>query len=387
MSSISRLTGFLGFGAVLALVGPACSVDAPETSTTTAGTSATAGNPATAGVGGTPGTGGGTTLGGAGSPSTAGTPSAAGAGGMVGIAGAGGTSSTAGSTGTAGSGGGAGGLPNAVASMGCGKPATQALEMFTNYKETIPASALVTEKWQAREYWVRLPANYNPNRPYPTVFVGPGCGGKGNNAQPIQDASGADAIVVGIDYSAAATGRDCFMTEAFPDPEANYVEETAKNVMDAFCVDKSRLFIEGFSSGSWIAYLEGCVDGGPGGLFKGIGTATGNWQGSLPDSACKGPVAFMGSHDSGDPQGYNTYPGGRDHVLKLNGCTMPPVTTPYDAGPMVKAPNAGSTVTCVQYMGCMAPTVFCTTTGLGHNDQVASGISTYGFWKFWMSLP
>jgi poly(3-hydroxybutyrate) depolymerase len=297
-----------------------------------------------------------------------------------------GAAGSAGSTGTAGSGGGSG-LPNAVKSMGCGKAAGQELGMFVNHKETITASALVTEKWQPREYWVRLPANYDSNRAYPAVFVGPGCGGKGNNAQPIQNASGNDAIVVGIDYSASATGRDCFMTEAFPDPEVNYVEETAANVEAAFCVDKSRLFIEGFSSGSWIAYMEGCVDGGPGGLFKGIGTATGNWQGSLPDTACKGPVAFFGSHDSGDPQGYNMYPGGRDHVLKLNGCTMPAVTTPYDAGPMVKAPTGNSTVTCVQYMGCQAPTVFCTTTGLGHNDQVASGISTYGFWKFWMSLP
>jgi poly(3-hydroxybutyrate) depolymerase len=86
--------------------------------------------------------------------------------------------------------------------------------------------------------------------------------------------------VVGLDYSAAATGRECFMTEAFPDPEVNYVEETAVNVGNAFCVDKSRLFIEGFSSGSWISYLMGCVGGGPDGLFKGSGTATGNWQGS-----------------------------------------------------------------------------------------------------------
>jgi hypothetical protein len=38
-------------------------------------------------------------------------------------------------------------------------------------------------------------------------------------------------------------------------------------------------------------------------------------------------------------------------------------------------------------MGCKAPTVFCTTTGQGHNDQVATGISTFGFWKFWMGLP
>ena len=30
---------------------------------------------------------------------------------------------------------------------------------------------------------------------------------------------------------------------------------------------------------------------------------------------------------------------------------------------------------------------FCTTTGLGHNDQVGTGLSTFGFWKFWSSLP
>jgi hypothetical protein len=155
----------------------------------------------------------------------------------------------------------------------------------------------------------------------------------------------------------------------------------------AFCIDTSRRFIEGFSSGSWMSYLMGCVDGGPGGLFKGQANATGNWQGSLPDTACKGPTAYFGSHDSGDPDPYNKYPGGRDHVLKKNGCTMPVATMPYDPGPMVKPPNAGVTISCVQYMGCQVPTVFCTTTGQGHNDQVATGLSTFGAWKFWTSLP
>ncbi len=63
-------------------------------------------------------------------------------------------------------------------------------------------------------------------------------------------------------------------------------------------------------------------------------------------------------------------------------------TMPYDPGPGVKA-TAGSTIDCVQYMGCMPgyPVVFCTTTGLGHNDQIGTGLSTFGFWNFWMSLP
>jgi hypothetical protein len=340
----------------------------------------------TTGVAGTSGAAGTGSTGVAGNSGAAGTGSAAGTNGTAGTSGAAGTGGAAGTTGAAGTGG---SLPGAVRSAGCGKPAPAAQTppaTFVMYKETITASALVTAKWQPRQYWVWLPKNYDQNRAYPIVLVGPGCGGKGNNAQPIQNASGDNAIIVGLDYSAAATGRDCFMTEAFPDPENNYVEETIGHVDDDFCVDKSRHFIEGFSSGSWISYMSGCVIGGPGGLIRSFGTATGNWQGSLPLTACKGATAFFGSHDSGDPQGYNTYPGGRDNVLKMNGCTAPPVTTPFDPGPMVKAPTANSTVKCVEYMGCKAKTVFCTTTGLGHNDQVSSGIATFGFWKFWSEL-
>jgi len=343
---------------------------------TTTGGSAAAGAPGTSGAAGTI-----AAAGGAGMPGTAGMTT--GTSGAAGTAGSAGMAGAAGSTGV----GGGSNMAGAVPSKGCGMaaPAMQTPGTFVKYTETIAASAVVTAKWQPRDYWVWVPPNYNPAHAYPTVFVGPGCGGTGDKSIPIQNASGNDAIVVGLDYSSAATGRDCFMTEAFPDPEVDYVEGTAANVKAAFCVDESRLFIEGFSSGSWIAYLEGCVDGG-GGLFKGIGTATGNWQGSLPDTACKGPVAYMGAHDSGDPQSYNSYPGGRDHVLKLNGCTSPPVTTPYDPGSMVKAPG-GKTISCVQYMGCKAPTVFCTTTGEGHSDQVDSGLSTFGYWKFWMALP
>jgi poly(3-hydroxybutyrate) depolymerase len=335
---------------------------------TSAGTgNATAG---AAGVGGTPGTAG------------AGTGGAT--GGSTGGGGAA-TGGVGGTTGGTGSGGGSGGLPNAVASMGCGKATGQPLEMFVNYKETLPETPLVTKVWQDREYWVRLPANYNPNRPYPTVFVGPGCGGKGNNAIPIQEATGEDAIIIGLDYKAAATGRDCFMTESFPDPEVDYVAATVDAVGKAYCVDESRRFITGFSSGSFLSYLLRCAEGGSTGLFKGSGHAAGNWQGSMPLTACKGPAAYIAGHDMGDGD-YNKYPGGRDNVLKQNGCTMPPVTTPWDPGPKVMA-TAGKTLSCVQYMGCQAPTVFCSTTGLGHNDQVASGLSTHGFWKFWMSLP
>lgn len=35
-----------------------------------------------------------------------------------------------------------------------------------------------------REYYVWLPAGYDPTRAYPLVFEGPGCGGKGTDVYP-----------------------------------------------------------------------------------------------------------------------------------------------------------------------------------------------------------
>jgi poly(3-hydroxybutyrate) depolymerase len=195
-------------------------------------------------------------------------------------------------------------------------------------------------------------------------------------------ASNNDAIVVGLDPDNAAEGRPCFNSETYPDPEEPYFNQALKEVEAKYCVDRSKLFVEGFSSGSWLTNLIGCVDGD---VIRGQGNASGCMQGAHP--TCKGPVAYIAGHDKADPA--NSYQCGsdnRDRMVKLNGCSTD--TEPYDPGPDVKAPQ-GSTISCVQYKNCMPgyPVVWCTTTGLGHNDQVGTGLSTFGFWKFWMSLP
>ena len=312
----------------------------------------------------------------AGSLSSAGS-SAAGAGGMSagGAAGVGGAAGSAGAS----AGAGGGGNPDAVPSMGCGMTSAQELGKYVKYTETV---AGVPVAWQGRNYFVYLPKTYNPARAYPVVFVGPGCGATGDTGIPIMQASAEDAIVVGLDPDPAAEGRQCFNSESYPDPEEPYFNETLKQVEAKFCVDKSRLFVEGFSSGSWLTNLIGCVDGD---VIRGQGNASGCMQGAHP--TCKGPVAYMGVHDSGD--GSNSYQCGKDNkdrIVKLNGCTDQ--TMPYDPGPMITV-MPPVTVSCVQYVGCKPgyPVVWCTTTNLGHNDQVGTGLSTFGFWKFWSSLP
>jgi poly(3-hydroxybutyrate) depolymerase len=355
------------------------------------GACSTGSGPATTGTSAT-GTGGSTSAAGAGGMGMGGSAGALGVGGTAGstTAGAAGSGGAAGATGMGGAAGSVGGQSvggtggasgaHVMPSTGCSKPAGQALMTYVKYTETI---AGVPAAWMPRNYFVWLPANYDPNHAYPTVFVGPGCGGTGDTGIPIMKASGNDAIVIGLDPDPQAENRPCFNTESYPDPEVPYFDATLQKVEDSFCIDKSRLFIEGFSSGSWMTNLIGCVDGG---VIRGQGNASGCMQG-LPGGTCKGPVAYFGAHNN--PDGNNSYDCGtsnRDRIAKLNGCSM--TTMPYDPGPDVKAPQ-GATINCVQYTGCMPgyPVVFCTTTGLGHNDQVGSGLSTFGFWKFWMSLP
>ena len=371
LSSVGRL--FLP----LPLLISACSSSAPQANgpgqagASTAGAGQTAAGAPSAGSAGAPASNGG------GGASAAGAAGSGVAG--SGVVGAGGMSE-GGAAGQAGAGqGGAGGTSGALKSAGCGVLPTQSLAMYTKFPETV---AGVAASWTARDYFVWLPNNYDPTRAYPTVFVGPGCGGTGDQGIPIMKASQNDAIVVGLDPDPAGEGRQCFNSETYPDPEEPYFNETLKEVEAKYCVDKSKLFVEGFSSGSWLTNLIGCVDGD---VIRGQGNASGCMQGTHPD--CKGPIAYIAGHDLND--GNNSYQCGednRDRIVKLNGCSTE--TEPYDAGPDVKAPP-GATISCVQYKNCKPgyPVVWCTTTGLGHNDQVGTGLSTFGFWKFWTSLP
>jgi len=353
----------------------ACSSD-PPAGTDTGQSGANIGGAAGQASGGAPNAGSAGTLNGAGSTAAGAAGASAGA---AGAGGAGGASGAAGSVGASGSAGTGGGNAGAKPSAGCNVANTQALGSYVAASEMVSGVATV---WQARTYSVYLPATYDSKRAYPVVFTAPGCSGNGS-AIPMEKVSKEDAIIVRLDYKAAATGRDCFNTESWPDPEEDYFRETAKQVEAKFCVDTSRRFIEGFSSGSWLTNLIGCADGD---MMRGQGNASGCMQGARP-ATCKGPVAFMGAHDMGDQN--NTYQCGtenRDRVVKLNGCSNQ--TMPYDPGPDIKA-KAGVTVSCVQYVGCMPgyPVVWCTTTGQGHTDQVETGLSTFGFWKFWSALP
>ena len=226
-------------------------------------------------------------------------------------------------------------------SAGCGTSPTQALNSYVQHNITVTGLAAGdVAMYGKRNYYLRLPTGYDQTTKYPTVFLGPGCGGTGKDVIPVQNASMGNAILVGL----SPVGQ-CFKTNGAASPENQYFDAVLKEVEGATCVDKGRVFVAGFSSGSWLANQLGCL---------------------------RASVLRV------DPA--NAFAGGeaaRDRILKINGCTGTD-TVPYDAG----TPSP-----CMQYTGCPAayPVVWCPTTGKGHSDQIP--ISTTGFWKFWSSLP
>lgn len=313
-----------------------------------AGTSEPMGPAGDASVAGT--SGGGDTGGGGAGGSSAGMSGGAGVGsaGMSGGAG----------VGSAGMSGGAGGVGTSSPSAGCRLPPSQALGSWVEQPK-------LTVNGKARQWWVWLPTGYDPTRTYPVVFTFHGCGGP-DNFVPMQKATGTSAILIrGTGGSSgcwgySGTGDDVLFFDAM--------------LADAFakrCVDKSRVFLTGYSSGSWFANTLECVRGDK---VRAVATVSG---GVVNRGTCKGKYARLFLHDANDTVNKFVENGNqaeRTRLLGLNHCMA-------SAAPIPEAPPP-----CARYQGCDAgyPVIMCQTTGRGHNrqDDLAPG----AFWGLFSSL-
>jgi polyhydroxybutyrate depolymerase len=308
----------------------------------------------------------------------AGTTSAAGAAGAPATAG-GGAGGSGGAPGTGGaSGGGAGGAGGIMKSTGCGKPAPGEFTPEMYVRKSLPDIAK-TNQGAERVYELRLPKDYDMNRPYPIVFESHGC--DGSIPFHIEDVTKTDALVVALragDNQDNDYNGGCFATGPNDDRlvEASYFDAVVTAIEMNLCVDKDKLFMEGYSSGSWLTNLLGCVRAK---TLRGQGNATGGLP-KVP-AVCEGPMAAMLVHDEGDTM--NTIEEGikaRDRLKAINGCSDTTLPYQWDVNP--DTPSV-----CVQYQGCMPgyPLIWCQTQGKGHSD--GKPMTTVGLWKFWSSLP
>lgn len=259
-----------------------------------------------------------------------------------------------------------------------GYTAYTVMQMGETISGTDPTKAV------ARDMWVRVPFDYDPNHPYEVVYIGIGCGGgNGENASyPLfNEAQGGDEekIYVGVDLPANQPNGPCYDNRA---GEAS-MEWEAFDLMHTlleskFCVDNNRVYVGGFSTGGWLANMWGCYFAGldpdrkfaPNFRIRGQAATTGNQPDNNP--TCNGPVAGFWLHDSDDMA--NLIQGnidGLNRVLEMNDC-VGSATAPWGA-------TSDLSDVCLQYTDCPAeyPVIFCTTSGRGHSDQPERSIPGY----------
>lgn len=187
----------------------------------------------------------------------------------------------------------------------------------------------------ARSYCVMVPTGYNPTRANRVRYSLHGCGGSINMSGT---ASNSPFIMVypkseGSCWDGSTAGRDAMFIQAI---EAE-LERT-------LCVDRSRIFADGYSSGGFMATTLACA------RFAGIRAAA--TAGGASNCARPMPVwQYHGTADTTVP--FMMYgPPVRDGFVRANGCSMS--TMPV--------PNASA---CVEYQGCRERTIWCSDAG-GH---------------------
>jgi poly(3-hydroxybutyrate) depolymerase len=342
-----------------------------------AGTSGVAGTTGAAGAGTSGAAGSGAGTGGRGGDAVAGRGGTGGDGGSAGAAGRAGRGGGAG-TGTAGRGGaagtgtagagtggggaGAGGSGAAVPSAGCGKTPT-----LKNSPTTAINYNMVTSGGTSRRYIIRYPSNYDNTHPYRLVLAyhwntGSAAQVFDCNQESIKcyttqspfygqwNLSNNTTIFVAPDGLNAGwantSGRD-----------VTFTDDILKQVEDDLCIDKSRIFANGFSYGAGMSFALACARPD---VFRAVGIYAG---GQL--SGCSGgnsPVAYYATHGLDD--GTLNISGGRtmrDKFVNNNGCTA--------MSPPEPANNSGSHI-CTSYQGCSAghPVRWCVFDGSNGHD-------------------
>jgi poly(3-hydroxybutyrate) depolymerase len=235
-----------------------------------------------------------------------------------------------------------------------------------------------------RTFWVRVPVDYDPNRPYRVVYIGQGCGGykSANNATYAlyKEALGGteQAIYVALDIPEDMANQDCYDNRDGLRSQEWEAFQLFQEFVDAhYCVDLNRIYVAGYSTGSWLANMWGCYfSGWPTPPRKFAPTyhirAQASYSGGEPPEqpACGGPVAafwLQDVNDNASPISGNIAALAR--VGRMDGCA-----TTYDDATLQKSWYADDTRignVCHQFVGCPAdyPVVFCTTTALGQSSQ------------------
>ncbi|HEY8944632.1 MAG TPA: hypothetical protein VIM73_10240 [Polyangiaceae bacterium] len=354
-----------------------------------AGASSGAGG-ATSGAGGG---GGSAVFGGAAGSSGSSGANAAGAGGKS-VGGTGGAGGSGGKGGAAGAtAGGSGGMSSGGKSAGCGKAPTIPSSMYNNGN---PIS--ITAANRQRRYILSVPTNYDNSKAYNLVIAWHQLDGNDKqmyqqNFYWLKDIPEAASSTIFVAPNGEKGGNPCTgmnVAESgcgWPDSNGSNValaDAVVAQIEENFCIDKSRIFANGWSYGGSMSYRTACSRPLGGTANWGVrGVAVYNGAAQLSSGGCSPSksVAFYTSHGTNDNVlGYDGGVSMATTFARLNGCTA---MTPTRA--------SGNMKVCTNYMGCMAgyPVEFCSFVG-GHTpDPPREGGQRWQpqeVWKFFSGL-
>jgi poly(3-hydroxybutyrate) depolymerase len=301
------------------------------------------------------------------------------------------------------------GINAVLPGAGCGKPIPETAPVtkpgtpkgymhYTVQGTGATLAGTIPAKVGPRTFWVRVPADYDPEHAYRVVYIGQGCGGfdsaNTNTLSLYKEGlnGNEEAIYVALDIPRDMANMDCYDNrDGKASQEWEAFELFHKVVDENYCVDNNRIYVSGYSTGGWLANMWGCYFSGDGEHpaadpntprafapkyhIRGQAAVTGGEPTEQP--ACGGPVAAIWIHDNNDTA--NPIAGNIQalkRVGRMNGCD-----TNYETAntrpwhPEFKLLGE----VCRKFTSCPEnyPVVFCTTTGLGHSDQPERAIPAF----------
>ena len=249
--------------------------------------------------------------------------------------------------------------PSLAKTIGCGVDHTPG-----TFAKTITVQGVL------RNYKIIIPANYDKNFEYSVVFAYHGSSYSNtpdtmiSQTSTLRNASLKQGIFIYPDghvngvakyWDKKATGKDVLMFDALLYHMKKY-----------YCLDKSRVFVTGFSDGGGMANVLGCHRSTK---VKGVAEASGYFA---QGSACGNlPMPFLIWHGTADTiTNYTQYAVPEiAHWVSANGCTTAKKTIP----PTSEA--------CKSYTNCSnAPLITCTP-ARGHEYPSAMGAPIWNFFQ------
>jgi hypothetical protein len=271
-----------------------------------------------------------------------------------------------------------------------------------------------------RQFFVRVPADYDPNRPYRVVYLGSGCGAEHAGAKTtyalFDEAQGGteQAVYVGLSVPDNDANPGCYDNNTGPQSQEWEAFDLIHSFVEShYCVDNNRIFVAGYSTGAWVANMYGYYFAGlpspplddpermqalparkfsPHWAVRGGAGVNGSLSSNQPQP-CNGPAAHFWIYDATD-QALNTESRffAFNLALKTNGCNGNYRGPKKPWAPAENIPGLENGV-CQEYTGCPAdiaknyPIVYCTTSGLGHSDQAAHAIAAFNQFYASMDAP